>query len=77
MKFKLSLQEYEKELKQAKKKYDKLCKQYKKCRSSYQAETIAEDLEDTRQDIVELQIIINEIRQEKKLHECDPTEFVY
>lgn len=77
MKFKLSLQEYEKQLKIAKKKYDKLCKQYKRCKSAYQAEMISEDLEDTRQDVIELQIILNEIRQEKKLHECDPSQFVY
>ena len=61
MNFTKSLVEYEQDLKTAKKTYDKLCKQYKRCRSSYQAEMLAEDIEDARQDVIELQIIINEI----------------
>jgi len=69
MNFTKSLVEYEQDLKTAKKTYDKLCKQYKRCRSSYQAEMLAEDIEDARQDIIELQIIINEIYQSKKLAE--------
>lgn len=69
MNFTKSLVEYEQDLKTAKKTYDKLCKQYKKCRSSYQAEMLAEDIEDARQDVIELQIIINEIYQSKKLAE--------
>lgn len=72
-----SLHEYEQDLKDTKKSYDKLCKQYKRCRSSYQAETLAEDIEDLRQDIIELQILINEIRQGKKLKDCDVEQFVY
>jgi hypothetical protein len=77
MNYPKSLQEYEKELKDVKKSYDKLVKQYKRCKSDYQAEIIAEDLEDTRQDLIQLQMIINEIRQKKKLHEYDSAEFVY
>ena len=69
MNFTQSLVEYEQDLKTAKKTYDKLCKQYKRCRSSYQAEMLAEDIEDARQDVIELQIIINEIYQSKKLAE--------
>jgi hypothetical protein len=69
MNFTKSLVEYEQDLKTAKKTYDKLCKQYKRCRSSYQAEMLAEDIEDARQDVIELQIIINEIYQSKKLAE--------
>ncbi len=69
MNFTKSLVEYEQDIKTAKKTYDKLCKQYKKCRSSYQAEMLAEDIEDARQDVIELQIIINEIYQSKKLAE--------
>ena len=69
MNFTKSLVEYEQDLKTAKKTYDKLCKQYKRCRSSYQSEMLAEDIEDARQDIIELQIIINEIYQSKKLAE--------
>jgi hypothetical protein len=69
MNFTKSLVEYEQDLKTAKKTYDKLCKQYKRCTSSYQAEMLAEDIEDARQDVIELQIIINEIYQSKKLAE--------
>ena len=72
-----SLHEYEQDLKDTKKSYDKLCKQYKRCVSSYQAEMLAEDIEDLRQDIIELQILINEIRQGKKLKDCDVEQFVY
>jgi prefoldin subunit 5 len=72
-----SIYEYEQDLKNAKKSYDKLCKQYKKCKSSYQAEMLAEDIEDLRQDIIELQILINEIRQGKRLKDCNVDQFVY
>ena len=66
-----SIQEYEKDLKDAKKKYDKLTKQIKRCRSEYQHEIMCEDLEDCRQDVIELQIIITELRNKKKLAEID------
>lgn len=69
MNYSKSLQEYENDLKEAKKKHDKLCKQLKKCKSSYQYEMIAEDVEDARQDVIELQIIITELRNKKKLSE--------
>ena len=64
-----SIQEYEKDLKDVKKKYDKLRKQITRCKSDYQYEIMCEDLEDCRQDVIELQIIINEIYQSKKLAE--------
>ena len=35
-----TIQEYEKDLKEAKKKYDKLVKQIKRCRSEYQYEIV-------------------------------------
>lgn len=66
-----SIQEYEKDLKDAKKKYDKLAKQIKRCRSEYQYEIMCEDLEDCRQDVIELQILITELRKQKKLAEID------
>ena len=66
-----TIQEYEKDLKEAKKRYDKLCKQLKKCRSSYQYEVLSEDVEDCRQDVIELQIIITELRNKKKLAELE------
>lgn len=66
-----TIQEYEKDLKDAKKKYDKLTKQIKRCRSEYQYEIMCEDLEDCRQDVIELQIIITDLRKQKKLAEID------
>ena len=66
-----SIQEYEKDLKDAKKRYDKLAKQIKRCRYEYQYEIMCEDLEDCRQDVIELQIIITELRNKKKLAEID------
>jgi len=72
-----TLNEYQQELRQAKKDYDKLCKNLKKEKSSYKIEMLREDVEDMRQDIIELQIIINEMKQGKELHQCDSTQFVY
>jgi predicted nucleic acid-binding Zn-ribbon protein len=66
-----TIQEYEKDLKEAKKRYDKLVKQIKRCRSEYQYEIMCEDLEDCRQDVFELQLIIKDLRQQKKLAEID------
>ncbi|NDG30032.1 hypothetical protein EB118_08125 [bacterium] len=77
MKFTKSLAEYEQDLKSIKKTYTKLSKQYKNCKSAYEAELIAEDLEDYRQDIIELQIIINEIIQNKPLKNCSTSKLVY
>ena len=73
MNYQESLREYEKELKEAKKKYDKLTKQYKKCRSAYQAEAIYDDLTILSEDISELQLIVKDLRQQKKLAELDAT----
>ena len=66
-----SIQEYEKDLKDSKKRYDKLNKQLRKCKSDYQYEMMREDLEDCRQDVIELQIIITELRNKKKLAEIE------
>ena len=66
-----SIQEYEKDLKDAKKRYDKLTKQIKKCKSEYQYEMLCEDLEDAREDVVELQLIIKDLRKQKKLAEVE------
>lgn len=73
MNYQKTLQEYEKELKEVKKKYDKLTKQYKKCRSNYQAEMIWDDLTILTEDIAELQLIVKDLRQQKKLAELDAT----
>jgi archaellum component FlaC len=66
-----SIQDYEKQLKDVKKKYDKLTKQIRRCKSEYQYEIMCEDLEDCRQDMIELQLIIRDLRQQKKLAEID------
>lgn len=66
-----SIQEYEKDLKDAKKKYDKLTKQIRRCKSEYQYEILCEDVEECRQDMIELQIIITELRNKKKLMEIE------
>lgn len=71
MKYSKSLAEYENELKEAKKKFDKLKKQYKKCRSSFQAEMIYDDLTVLNEDISELQLIVRDLRQQKKFAEID------
>jgi hypothetical protein len=60
------IKDLEKELKLEKKRYDKLCKQLKKCRSSYQYEMMLEDVEDCRQDITELQLMIQDLRRKEK-----------
>ena len=64
-----SIQEYEKDLKDAKKRYNKITKKLRQCKSEYQYEILVEDLEDCRQDVIELQIIITELRNKKKLAE--------
>ena len=38
---------------------------------------LREDVEDFRQDIIELQIVINELKQGKTLYQSDSTQFVY
>jgi hypothetical protein len=71
MNYTKTLTEYEKELKEAKKRFDKLSKQYKNCRSVYQAEMVYDDLTILNEDIAELQLIVKELRQQKKLAELD------
>ena len=71
MNYSKSIQDYEKELKEGKKKYEKLLKQMKKARSSYQYENLADEAEVLYEDIAELQLIVKELRQQKKLAELD------
>ncbi len=71
MNYSKSIQDYEKELKEAKKKYDKLLKQMKKARSSYQYENLADEAEVLYEDIAELQMMITDLRKQKKLAEID------
>jgi hypothetical protein len=72
-----SLNDYQLELREAKKDYDKLNKKLKKEKNKYKIEMLKEDVEYLRQDIIELQILINEMKQGKKLYHCDSTQFVY
>lgn len=71
MNYSKSIQEYEKDLKESKKKYDKLLKQMKKARSPYQYENFADEAEVLYEDIADLQIRIADLRKQKKLAEID------
>ena len=71
MNYSKSIQDYEKELKEGKKKYEKLLKQMKKARSSYQYENLADEAEVLYEDIAELQMMITYLRKKKKLAEID------
>lgn len=71
MNYSKSIQEYEKDLKDVKKKYDKILKQMKKARSSFQYENLSDEAETLYEDIAELQLIITDLRKQKKLAEID------
>jgi predicted nucleic acid-binding Zn-ribbon protein len=71
MNYSKSIQDYEKDLKEAKKKYDKLLKQMKKARSSFQYENLADEAEVLYEDIADLQMRITDLRKQKKLAEID------
>ena len=64
-----NLKELEKELKAEKKRFDKLCKQLRRCTSSFQYENLNEEAEEVRQDIIQLQLIIQDLRRKKKEEE--------
>jgi predicted nucleic acid-binding Zn-ribbon protein len=64
-----NLKELEKELKTEKKRFDKLCKQLRRCTGAFQYETLSEEAEDVRQDIIQLQLIIQDLRRKKKEEE--------
>jgi predicted nucleic acid-binding Zn-ribbon protein len=71
MNYSKSIQDFEKDLKEAKKKYDKLLKQMKKARSSFQYENLADEAELISEDISFLQMTITYLRKKKKLAEID------
>lgn len=71
MNYSNSIQNLEKDLKEAKKKYDKLLKQMKKARSSFQYENLADEAELISEDISFLQMTITDLRKKKKLAEID------
>jgi predicted nucleic acid-binding Zn-ribbon protein len=69
MNFTKSIQEYEQDLKEAKKKYEKLLKQMKKARSEYHYYNLSDEAEVLYEDIAELQMTITDLRKQKKLTE--------
>jgi predicted nucleic acid-binding Zn-ribbon protein len=70
MNFTKSIQEYEQDLKEAKKKYEKLLKQMKKARSEYHYYNLSDEAEVLYEDIAELQMTITDLRKQKKLAEA-------
>jgi len=71
MNYSKSIQDYEKELKEAKKKYEKLLKQMKKARTEYHYYNLSDEAEVLYEDIADLQIRITDLRKQKKLAEID------
>ena len=71
MNYSKSIQDYEKELKEAKKKYEKLLKQMKKARTEYHYYTLSDEAEVLYEDIADLQMRITDLRKQKKLAEID------
>ena len=71
MNFTKSIQEYEQDLKESKKKYEKLLKQMKKARSDYHYYNLSDEAEVLYEDIAELQMRITDLRKQKKLAEID------
>lgn len=71
MNYSKSIQDYEKELKEAKKKYEKLLKQMKKARTEYHYYNLFDEAEVLYEDIADLQMRITDLRKQKKLAEID------
>jgi predicted nucleic acid-binding Zn-ribbon protein len=71
MNYSKSIQDYEKDLKEAKKKYEKLIKQMKKAMTEYHYYNLSDDAEVLYEDIADLQMRITDLRKKKKLAEID------
>ena len=71
MNYSKSIQDYEKDLKESKKKYEKLLKQMKKARSDYHYYNLSDEAEVLYEDIADLQMRITDLRKQKKLAEID------
>jgi len=71
MNYSKSIQDYEKQLKETKKKCEKLLKQMKKARSDYHYYNLSDDAEILYEDITNLQMTITDLRKQKKLAEID------
>lgn len=61
-----SIQDYEKELKAEKKRFDKLSKKLNKCRSEGEYYALYDEVETLHEDIQALQLLITELRRKKK-----------
>lgn len=61
-----NLKDYEKELKSAKKSYDKLSKKLNKARSDYEYDNIRDEMDILWDDIQELVMIVEEERNKKR-----------
>jgi predicted nucleic acid-binding Zn-ribbon protein len=66
-----SIAQYEQDLKNAKKKYDKLLKQMKKATSEYQYYNLSDEAEVLYEDIADLQMTIADLRKQKKLAQSE------
>lgn len=62
-----NLSQYEQDLKESKKKYEKLLKQMKKARSEHQYYNLYDEAELLYEDIADLQLRIADLRKQKKL----------
>ena len=71
MNYSKSIQDYEKHLKEAKKKCEKLLKQMKKARSDYHYYNLSDEAEILYEDIANLQMTIIDLRKQKKLAGID------
>lgn len=61
-----TIKELETDLKSKKKLFDKLQKRLKKCTSSFQYDSLYDEIEILNEDILELQLLIQEERRKKK-----------
>jgi predicted nucleic acid-binding Zn-ribbon protein len=69
MNYSKSIRDYEKDLKEAKKKYEKLLRQMKKARSEYHYYNLSDEAEVLYEDIADIQMIVTDLRKQKKLTE--------
>jgi len=69
MNYSKSIRDYEKDLKEAKEKYEKLLRQMKKARSEYQYYNLSDEAEVLYEDIADIQMIVTDLRKQKKLTE--------
>lgn len=61
-----SIKELESELKSEKKRFDKIQKRLKKCRSNYEYENLYDEAETLHEDILQIQLLIQEQRRKIK-----------